>query len=212
MTLTSMVRMLLAPPGGQGQKNYSPQWTCFYLPVCISILNCLSVCVCVLHRSSRAVLQSDVVPQSSSWPHVHPSDRLSQRPLHSAMGQKEAVHPGSLYWNTVGSGTVSEWITNRSVCVGEKNLSSLTTSFCFLKLHLKKILGCCIISSVNTDVYFVPSVKHCYRNLPKLLLGGDLICKCYCFMQHVLVLQRKEKKQSIFSSKLCPLTFVLATV
>ncbi|XP_044028675.1 solute carrier family 45 member 4 isoform X2 [Siniperca chuatsi] len=64
-------------------------------------------------RSSRAVLQFDVVPQSGPRPHIHSSDRLGQRPLHSAMGQEEAVHPGSLYRNTDRSGTVSEWIADR---------------------------------------------------------------------------------------------------
>lgn len=56
-----------------------------------------------------------MVPESGSWPHIHPSDRLSQRPLHSALGQEETVHPGSLHRNADGSGTVSERLIDRSV-------------------------------------------------------------------------------------------------
>lgn len=67
----------------------------------------------VFFRSSRAVLQSDMVPQSGSRPHVHSSDRLCQRPLHSAMGQEETVHPGSVHRNTDGSGSVFERFSNR---------------------------------------------------------------------------------------------------
>lgn len=53
-----------------------------------------------------------MVPQSGPRPHVHSSDWLGQRPLHSAMGQEEAVHPGSLYRNANRSGAVSEWIVD----------------------------------------------------------------------------------------------------
>ncbi len=73
---------------------------------------CLRVCVHVC-RSSRAVLQSDMVPQPSPRPVVYPTDRLSQRPLHSALGQEEAVHPGSLHRNADWSGAVSERLADR---------------------------------------------------------------------------------------------------
>ncbi|TNN23843.1 hypothetical protein EYF80_066035 [Liparis tanakae] len=67
----------------------------------------LSVC-----RSSRAVLQPHVVPQPGPRPLLHSSDRLGQRPLHSAMGPEEAVHPGSLRGDTDRSGSVSERIAD----------------------------------------------------------------------------------------------------
>lgn len=72
------------------------------------------ICV-VLCRSSRAVLQSDMVPQSSSGPDVYTFDRLGQRPLHSALGQEAAVHPGSLHRNPDWSGAVFEWLVDRWV-------------------------------------------------------------------------------------------------
>lgn len=68
-------------------------------------------------RPPGAVLQSDVVPQSGARTLLHSSDRLGQWPLHSAMGQEEAVHPGSLHWDADRSGTVSQWIADRWVFI-----------------------------------------------------------------------------------------------
>lgn len=81
---------------------------CYHVCSC----RCLSVCLSVF-RSSRAVLQFDVVPQSRPRPHVYPSDWLGQRPLHSAMGQEETLHPGSVHRNADRSGAVSERIADR---------------------------------------------------------------------------------------------------
>lgn len=104
--LKPTIRMQLAPPSG---------WHKFTLSSSASVSH---ICTPVfVSRSSRAVLQSDVVPQSGARPHVHSSDRLSQRPLHSAVGQEETVHPGSLYRNTDRSGSVSERFADRWVCV-----------------------------------------------------------------------------------------------
>lgn len=102
--------MELAPPSGWHKVRVH---SLIYLSVSV---NHIYPSVFVF-RSSRAVLQSDVVPQSGSRPHVHSSDRLSQRPLHSAMGQEETVHSGSLYRNTDRSGSVSERFAVRWVCV-----------------------------------------------------------------------------------------------
>lgn len=112
-----------------------------YLSVSV---NQIYLCVFVL-RSSRAVQQSDMVPQSGSWPHVHSSDRLSQWPLHSAMGQEETVHPGPLYRNADRSGSVSEWFADRWVCV-KRDFSP--TTFGVFRLSKSQI------SQINTQWLF----------------------------------------------------------
>lgn len=73
----------------------------------------LIVCPSGPCRSSRAVLQSDVVPQPGSGPDVHASDRLRQRPLYPPLGQEEALHPGALCGNTDGRGAVPERLFDR---------------------------------------------------------------------------------------------------
>lgn len=111
----------------------------------------INICLCFC-RSSRAVLQPDVVPQPGPRPHVHSSDRLGQRSLHSAVGQEEAVHPGSVYRNADRCRVVSEWISDWWVC-GMVLLISIAILFlcasvnwyrCILLLHLwtdKWLLG-----------------------------------------------------------------------
>lgn len=97
-----------APPGGN-KKNTSG------LSLSASglfLLSSSSVSVC---RSSRAVPQPDVVPQPGPGSHIHPSDWLSQRPLHAALGQEEALHPGPVCGNADRSGSVPERIRDRQV-------------------------------------------------------------------------------------------------
>lgn len=95
--------MRRAPPGGKQVR---------IVLTCIFLLSSSSVSAC---RSSRTVPQPDVVPQSRPRSYIHPSDRFSQRPLHSAMGQEETLHPGPLRGDADGRGFVSQWIADRQV-------------------------------------------------------------------------------------------------
>lgn len=80
------------------------------------VLICPSVCVCLyISRSSWAVLQFNLVPQSHPGSTLHPCDRLSQWPLHSTVGQEKAVHTGPVCGRAAGSGTVFKWVINRWV-------------------------------------------------------------------------------------------------
>lgn len=113
------------------EMNNSLDWTHgqifnLHCPSSLCVIQRFCVCLCFC-RSSRTVLQPDMVPESSAGPHVHSSDWLRQRPLHSALGQEETLHPGSVYRHTDRSGSVSEWITDRSVCI-----LFVLGSFCFV--------------------------------------------------------------------------------
>lgn len=64
-------------------------------------------------RSSRTILQSDVVPQSHPGSHLHSSDWLGQRPLHTAMGTPPALHPGTLCWRAPGRRSLPQRLADR---------------------------------------------------------------------------------------------------
>ena len=91
-----------------------------------------------------------MVPQSGARPHFHSSDWLGQRPLHSAMGQEEAIYRGSLHRNFDWSGTVSEWISDWWVVLNQQ--------WCLF-------FSCTISLSLNIyQCYFLPSANW-YLNI-----------------------------------------------
>lgn len=111
------VLSLLAPPCGRYKINFTVKPELVFwliLPSRTGSDNSRLVFVFFdVCRSSRAVLQPDVVPQPRPRPHVHPSDRLGQRPLHPALGQEEALHPGSLHRHAHRGGTVPQRVADR---------------------------------------------------------------------------------------------------
>lgn len=122
MGFSLTVLSLLAPPCGQYKINFTvkPELV-FWLILAEnptwsrtgSDNSCLVLFFFYVCRSSRAVLQPDVVPQPRPRPHVHPSDRLGQRPLHPALGQEEALHPGSLHRHAHRGGAVPQRVADR---------------------------------------------------------------------------------------------------
>lgn len=74
----------------------------------------LLFCLC-FSRSSWAILQFDLVPQSYPRSLLHTSDWLCQWPMYSAMGPKETIHSGPVCRCAAGSSAVFKWIINRWV-------------------------------------------------------------------------------------------------
>lgn len=69
----------------------------------------------VLSRSSWAILQFNLVPQSYPGPPLYTFDRLGQWPLLSAMGPETTIHSGPVCRCAAGCGAVLEWVTDRWV-------------------------------------------------------------------------------------------------
>lgn len=92
--------------------------------ISLSVAKALSIltegvfCLCFFFllfffRTSRAVLQPDVVSEPHPGPDPHPSHWLSQRPLHPEMGPQETLHPGTLCGGVTGSFSLPQWVPPR---------------------------------------------------------------------------------------------------